>query len=84
MAREGLRQRGNIHPEFRSAYGVSVVCILRHLGDYSGPFKRVPLQRKVGPIKIQHVKEDIRKNNDRADQVNRPPKSRAMIGPKIG
>jgi hypothetical protein len=58
--------------------------VLRYFGDYTCPLKRVRLQWKIRPIKIQHVEQNVGKNKNGADEVGRSPESRAMIGSKIG
>ncbi|PYJ66371.1 MAG: hypothetical protein DME76_17125 [Verrucomicrobia bacterium] len=40
--------------------------------NYTCPLKRVRLQWKIRPIKMQHVEQNVGKNKNGADEVSRP------------
>ena len=82
FARYVLEPHGH-HPEFWSVWRSSVLSVLRHLGDYGCPLERVLLQWGIGPIKIEYVEKNIRTDQNRPNDVNRPPEFRAVMEPEI-
>jgi len=56
---------------------------LLYLGQHCSALERGLSQGKVREIQVEYVKEDIGKDEDRGDDVNRPPEKETTVGSKI-